>query len=332
MRVGLLACALFLLRAPAWPHRHKSNLPMPNQFVVGRQTFFDFGPPFDYYDLYVVRPESTGSSVQRISLTPPGPFCRSIAKVEVASAILSESPSELLGSTNPCTIPEKELRREMKRCKHCMVFSGASVSMQVSCGGETRVIHSKIVDRDMFDPRADTPHNTSWTMRLLARLDQPLGPGVMEKPMFMSRSYYLGNSSVKRADPAVIDDLKTGKFDDLFAGAPDKPSQLYAQAQVAPPPLPSVTLVNSSPFPPNVYVAPNYSQIAQVAHIEGRVTFTTEIDSRGIPGKATLVSGSKFLFATVDTAVHRWRFAEPAFNEEIEVTLNFALNCPANRK
>jgi len=45
-----------------------------------------------------------------------------------------------------------------------------------NCGGETRLIRSDILDRDMFDASAHTPENTAWTMQLLEKLDKPLGP------------------------------------------------------------------------------------------------------------------------------------------------------------
>jgi len=332
MRFGLWVCALIVLASPAWPRGHKIGPPIPDHFVIGRQTFFDFGPPFDYYELYIVRPIATGSSVQRISLTPPGAFCRSMSRLEVASVSVPETPAELLGSTNPCAIPEKELHKEAKRCRHCLVFSGARVAMRVSCGDQTRIIRSNILDRDMFDPHANTPREASWTMGLLARLDQPLGPGVVDKSMFSTRSFYLGNSSIKNGDSMVMADLKSGKFDDLFIGAPDKPSKLYAQAEMPALPLPSVTLVSSKLFPPDVYVAPAYPPIAQAAHIEGQVRFTIEIDSHGAPGKASLLSGSTFLFLSVDAAVRNWRFAASAFNQQIQVILNYALNCPTASK
>lgn len=331
MQRGLLLCAIVVLCSPAWSRKRQVVPPMPDHFVIGRQTFFDFGPPFDFYDLYVVRPSATGSSVQRISLTPPGALCRSMSRVEVKSAYLPDPPAVLLGSTNPCSISGKELLREIKRCKHCLVFSGANVTMQVPCGDQTRIIRASILDRDMFDPQANTPHETSWTMGLLARLDQSLGRAEVDKSTLFQLTAP-DTSSVKGGDPAVMADLKSGNFDYLFVGAPNKPSQLYAQAEAPPPPVPSVTLVSSSLFPPEVYVAPNYPVIAQLAHIEGKITFTIQVDSKGIPGKATLLSGSKFLFSTVNAAVAQWKFAEPSFNQQIRITLNYALNCPAALK
>lgn len=327
MRQVLVLSVIIVLCSPVWPHKRETVSPMPDQFVVGRRTFFDFGPPFDYYDLYVVRPSQAGAEVQRITLTPPGALCRAMPKIEVSSAYLPNPPAALLGSINPCSIPEKELRREIKRCKHCLVFSGARVSIDVPCGDQSRIIRSDILDRDMFDPGANTPRNTSWTMQLLARLDQPLGPGVMDKPIF---SFDAGSSSAIGADPTTLEELKAGKFDALFADAPDKPSQLYARAVMAPPPAPSVTLVSSTIFPPDVYVAPSYPVIAQAARVEGRITFEFVVDSKGMPGKATPLTGPMLLYSTLNAALARWRFAEPAFNQQIRVTLDYALNCPSH--
>ena len=136
------------------PYRLRSTrqfCQVPNRFVIARHTFVDFGPPLDFYELFIARSAATGTSIERISVTPPADVCFAPAKTEVASAALSEPPAELLGSTNPCTIPEKELQRELKRCKNCLVFSGAKVVMQVQCGTQARLIRSDILDRDMFD-------------------------------------------------------------------------------------------------------------------------------------------------------------------------------------
>ena len=34
--------------------------PVPKEFVIGRDTFFDFGPPFYFYELYIVRQTTNG--------------------------------------------------------------------------------------------------------------------------------------------------------------------------------------------------------------------------------------------------------------------------------
>jgi hypothetical protein len=68
MRYGVFACAA-LLFTPALAQKPPSA-PQPTQFEVGRRTFFDFGPPFNYYEILVVRPTAEGVSVERITLTP----------------------------------------------------------------------------------------------------------------------------------------------------------------------------------------------------------------------------------------------------------------------
>jgi hypothetical protein len=184
MRCRLVFWTVLVACIPALPRDRHPASPQPNQFEIGRRTFFDFGPPFDFYEVFLVRPTENGTSIDRITLTPAGNACIQPAKAEIRSTSVSESVATLLGAANPCTISEKELRRELKRCKKCLVFSGAKVSMRVQCGTQTRIIRSDILDKDMFDTAANPPEHTSWTMRLLARLDQAAGPGVMERPIF----------------------------------------------------------------------------------------------------------------------------------------------------
>ena len=83
--------------------------PLPDQFEIGVHTFFDFGPPFDFYQLYVVRPAEHGTIVERLIFTPAANKCFAPAKLETSSASLHESVRELLGEKNPCAIPEKDL-------------------------------------------------------------------------------------------------------------------------------------------------------------------------------------------------------------------------------
>src|SRR6266480_2871928 len=174
MRLSIAICALAILCGVVSPQEHQLTPGAPDSFIIGRHTFID-----------------------KVTLTPAGDACSMPAKVEITSASIAESPAKLLGTANPCTIPEKELRSELKRCKNCLVFSGANVAMQVQCRVEIRIIRSDILDKDMFDPKPNTPKHTSWTMQLLARLDEPFGPEVLDKPMF---------PTVVEEDPPVKDE------------------------------------------------------------------------------------------------------------------------------
>jgi hypothetical protein len=325
----LVSCAVLVLCNPAKPQKHPVSSPQPNQFEIGRHTFFDFGPPTDFYELFIVRPTANGTSINRITLTPPGNVCIAPAKLETASASISAPPTGLLGSTNPCTIPEKALRRELKRCKNCLVFSGAEVVMQVQCGTQTRRIRSDILDRDMFDVAPKTPEHTSWTMRLLQRMDSAVGPGVMDKPMFPIPE--TGEPPARESDAAVLRDLSAGKYDALFQGAPDKPSDLYRASQIPQPP-PRVRLVSSVPLQPEVFVQPEYPVLARMARIEGTVSFKFDIDRDGGATNLTFESGHPLLRAVLTRAVGGWRFPKDASDQQIHAMIEFTLNCPSQPK
>jgi hypothetical protein len=326
VRAVLASCAILLLGATVLPQKHSPVLPVPDQFVIARHTFVDFGPPLDFYELVIARSAATGTSIERISVTPPADVCFAPAKTEVASAALSETPAELLGSTNPCTIPEKELRRELKRCENCLVFSGAKVVMQVQCGTQAQLIRSDILDRDMFDATPKTPQYTSWTMRLLQKLDSAVGPSVFEKQRILPIPEN-NESPTSHSNSATLRDLAAGKYDELFQGAPDKPSDLYRASQI-PAPVPKIELIRSIPLQPDAPVEPTYPPLARAAHIEGTVSFRLVIDSEGGATDLTFESGNPLLRGVVTDAVKKWRFPNNSAGQQIEATIEFSLNCP----
>src|SRR5882762_1181744 len=140
--------------------------------------------------------------------------------------------------------------------------------MQVQCGSQTRVIHSEILDKDMFDPAANMPRHTSWTMQLLSRLDQVVGPGVMDSPVFSTTEKQ--EHPKERPDTPVLQELNSGKFDALFSKAPDQPSALYRASQ-DPLRVPEIRLLDSLALQPDVFVLPKYPPIAKAAHVQGSV-------------------------------------------------------------
>jgi TonB family protein len=313
----------------ALPKDRRPTPPIPSQFAVGRHTFFDFGPPNDFYELFLVRPSANGTAVERITLTPAADSCFQPASIEVVTGSIAEIPAALLGMRNPCAIPEKELRRERKRCKKCLVFSGAHVVMQVQCGAQTRTIRSDILDRDMFDPAANTPKHTSWTMQLLARLDHATGPGVMDRPAFGMPDAKETSTLTAKSD--ALEDVKSGRYDAFFEGAPDKLSDLYRAAQVGPT-VPTVRLVSSSPFQPVQFVAPGYPPIVKLAHIEGMVTLTLDVDANGNATNVTIESGHPMLRETAKKAVSNWQFPQHAEGQHVQATIEFKTNCSADHK
>lgn len=317
------ACIFTLLAAPGV--LAQKNTGTPDHFEVGRHTFFDFGPPFDFYEVLLVRSSGNGSTIERILVTPPGPACVSPATIETATGSVAESPSELLGRTDPCAIPEKELRRELKRCKKCLVFSGANITLRFPCGVKSRLIRSDILDRDMFSVTPNTPQRTSWTMQLLERLDTALGPGVMDKRVF--------NMAEAQAPPPSLDAqtreaLESGAYDSLFPTANEKLSSLYRLAQV-PLLVPSMKLASSTPLAPLEIGQGGYPPLARATRIQGTVAVVFTVDPEGRPDAPVVETGHPLLAPAAEDFVSHWRFGKDAAGQQIHAAIEFALNCPA---
>lgn len=321
MRFQVFTCAFLLIVTLGFAKDQKA-VPMPDHFEIGRRTFFDFGPPFNYYELFLVRPMGDNSSIERIMLTPAVNACLQPAKVEAVSVVVKESVASLLSSTNPCAIPEKELRRELKRRKKYLVFSGAIVAMRVQCGADTRIIRSDVLDRDWFAANPETPMHTSQTMELMAKLEQAVGPGPLDKPVFPVSETPKANALPSPA----LEDIAAGKYDVLFKNASDKPSEVYIASQNRIP-SPTIKLLASTPVGPVTFVEPTYPQMARIAQIEGNVVMKLEIGSDGAATNPVCESGHPVLCASVKDAASKWRFSAGRGNREVQLTIEFKLNC-----
>lgn len=107
------------------PNDRKPVPPVPDRFVIGRDTFLDFGPPFHYVELLLINPGGDGTSIERVILTA-GYKCTLPSKIEVAKTTVTQSVADLLGATNPCAIPEKDLNDELKR-QNTISFSAVPI-------------------------------------------------------------------------------------------------------------------------------------------------------------------------------------------------------------
>lgn len=320
--------ALSFCSAVAGQQHTATRAPLPEQFELGVHTFFDFGPPFNFYQLYVVRSAENGTKVERLIFTPAGSKCLAPAKLETSSAFLRVSVRELLENKNPCAIPDKDLRRELKRCKRCLVFSGSNVRMQVQCGGGTRLIRSDILDRDMFASNPQTPANTAWTMRLIDRLNQELGPGVMERPVFPSSDESAGKVDAQQsANVRLLADIAQGEYDALFPESEIKLAAFYNETQRPAPPLPTVRLKTPLSVAPEALVVPIFPPLARMTRTEGDVMVEFEIGEEGVPKGEVVLEGHPLLRAAALDAVREWRFPESAVRQRLQATFEFSLNC-----
>jgi hypothetical protein len=327
MRYGVFILAILIVGVPAPNQKHRTALPIPDRFVIARDSFFDFGPPFHYLELFFVRPTESGSSIERILLTPIGSECFQPAKVETASVLIKKTPAALLGGTNPCTIPEKELTDELKRRKRGLVFSGINVVIQVQCGDQTRRVRSDILDRDIYAASPNTPEHTSWTMKLLEQLDKAIGNRVIDKPVFpLPETPDKTQQSGQEAPSPNLRDVSQGKYDVLFPGTDIKASEVYRAAQIVPP-SPIVRLIGALDVPPQVFSQPEYPMLAQMVGVEGEVTFDFEVDPNGVATNLRNDVGPVLLKGAVASAIKSWKFSKDASGQQVKVTFEFILTC-----
>jgi TonB family protein len=323
---GIVLAALAIL-TPGMAGAQGVPAGFPKQVLLARHTFFDFGPPFDFYEVLTIKDEGSSTSVERILVTPAGNACIQPPPVEVKVANIDKPLAEIMQGKNPCDIPEGELRHERKRCKHCLSFSGVNVTLSISCKNRDRQIRADILDEDLFDRSAKTPPNTSWTMAVLSQIDGSLGPGVMDKPVF---SLDVPNADpTKPSDSAMLEDLKGGKYDGLF-DSDKKLSELYRES-LDPSRLPTVEVLGMRPAVPVSAEPPPYPPIARAAHVEGEVNISFEVSPTGKVEQLSFGSGPTLLRRTVSDTVTRWQFPESAGAHHEEGKIAFRLNCPQTR-
>jgi len=324
MRIVLAIVMLLVLSATCVAQKHKSQEPIPTEIVIGRDSFMDIGPPFNYYDMTFLRSEGEKTNVERISLTPPSDACYPQAEIRVVHLSLDETLSHVLEGMDPCTIPEKELKAELKRRNEGSVMSGMNVSIQVECKAGIRIIRADILDRDIFDEHPSTPQYTAWSRALFDRLDQATGNRPWDKPIFpvAKAAPVVVPKGQSRAMQAIAD----GRFDQIFSDAPDRPSVLYRQA-LNPPRQPFIELTNSEPVRPTAYVDPIFPPIAKAARVHGTVEFHLTVDTNGSTQESAIDSGPVMLRQAVSNAIAKWGFSPNDSGKVVHGSVRFGLNC-----
>lgn len=330
MRILFAFCVLLVISNACDAQRRTAQEPFPTEVVVGRDSFIDVGPPFDYYDLTFLRSQGESTDVERVSLTPAADACYPRAEIKVAHVIVRESLSSLLQSTNPCTIPEKKLKAELKRRKKGLpVFSGMNVTMQVECTGGIRLIRADILDRDIFDQHPKTPQYTAWSQSIFGKLDEATGDRPWDTPILTVSNN--GSPAPPTPQSPVLQAIADGKYDTIFGKDSDRPSELYRLAQNVPR-QPFIELTKSDPVRPTTYVDPTYPPIAKAARVHGTVDFHLVVANDGIANGVTIDSGPKMLWQAATDAIAKWKFSEDDSGKMVSGSIRFGLNCAADSK
>jgi len=328
-KLRALALALLII-GTCVAQEHRTPDKFPTEVVIGRDSFIDIGPPFNYYDLTFLISGGGDTDVERVSLTPPADACYPRAEIKVARLVLHETLSSLLKTTNPCNIPEKTLRAELKRReKGSPVFSGMNVSIQVQCSGGTRVILADILDRDIFGDQTKTPQYTSWSRTLLDELDKATGDHPWDKPVFPIPGADSGGLPISQS--AALRGIADGKFDGIFGNSPDRLSALYRLAQNVPR-QPFIELTKSDPVRPETYVDPVYPPIARAARVHGTVDFHFVVGGNGTANNITIDGGPRMLWQATSDAIANWKFSADDSGKVVRAAVRFGLNCASDSK
>lgn len=322
-RIQLALYMLLIGSAPAFTQSHKSDL--PHSLVIARETYFDVGPPFNFYEVLTVDESKDGLAVERAILSPPGDACFQPPTVEIQSAKLQTSMASLLRDKNPCDIPEKVLNKEAKRCKHCLNFAGSNVTMHVSCQGKDRQIKTNVLEKDWFEKNPNTPQQTAWGMSILHDLDSALGLGVMDKPMFTTAEATSDSATKERLNSPIAQALQEGKYDYPFASKQSLSEMFRESLQT--PRQSMVELISASPLSPSSSTLPTYPPIGRAAHVSGRVTMGFNVTPAGQVENLNLISGPKMMQGSVEEALKKWSFPPSTDSHQEEVVFNFNLNC-----
>lgn len=296
----------------------------PNELLIGRLSYIDIGPPFDYFDVIRVRDDGRGARVERVLLSPNG-GCFVPAKADFGSGEIRQSIAELMGGIDACHISDKQIERELKRRRKGSVFSGVNITMEFQCPSGPRVIASAVMGPDLYEAHPETPQLTSWTMKLLEKLDAVLGPGAKNKPMFPVEDEK--SSGAKEPTEDFVKQLETGRFDGLFTSSADLPSAIYSESK-KPVRDAEVNLAQIAPAAPDTYIAPKYPPIAKAARMEGAVSFQLVTGDSCVVGDVNITDGPKMLHRAVIDSVKQWKFCKLPIGTKVSGSILFQLNCP----
>ena len=186
--------------------------------------------------------------------------------------------------------------------------------MLAACGTTNRLIKANVFEDYWFDSNRKIPDHTSAMMELARKLDE----SVQKED----------SSTIKENHQILLKAIEDGHYDSLFQNEKEKPSILSKNA-VKKPLGPSIELINSVPAMPLTYALPGYPPIAKLAHVQGEVEFSLEIDSVGKISKVTFDDGHPMLKKVVEDAVRTWQY--PSGLKTAHAVIGFNLNCASSQ-
>lgn len=318
--------------------RGADTSPLSKLYVVSA-FFSDNGPAF-YYRVLDVKADGQNSIVRYSRVATVNLYCPRMI-VQNVEAKLPHSPSELVRSSNPCTVKPNDLDAAVKKYTRSEgVFEAISFGLVAQCGASEVVLRlpiSQKVDLDRLR-RANPAMAGLWDLAS-AIADSAFGAndifhdrtdaedltlqrsGERVVPELISGEYDAGLVAAVRAN---VGSWKTPRFRDLLASYRGVVTAEEAKAGYAP------KLLDASTYQFSHFIVPKYPPLAMQARIQGKVEL--RLVSEPVTGQVLnveAVSGHPLLKPSAIDAAKQWRFKPNSIpSQEVSLTLEYALQCP----
>ena len=307
----------------------------PSQFYIVSEFFSDYGPSF-YYRVLDVRQDGPDSLVRYVRIAPMNIYCPGQIVQAVEARVPNKSPAQLAGGNNPCAIKPSSLRSAVKRySRNVGTFETIRFGIVALCPTSPLTLELPISETlDLKAMKEASPKFARlWNLSSIIR-----GSVFGEKDPFHDRTEE-EDAILQLTGQTLVLELLAGRynaglkaasgiasFTKLLQSYRGPVSATEANATFVP------VLENPQQLKFSKYTAPIYPPLAKLARIQGKVELQLLVEpATGNVKKIAVLSGHKLLAPSAIAAAQQWLFA-PDFKlpEQVAVTLNYDLNCPAN--
>jgi TonB family protein len=320
--VATYVCAAHLWASP--------DSAYPSGFYIVSVGFSDALPGW-HRSVLEVRKEGPDVLVRYIRVMPFSNDCGEATKIVwIASRLPNTSLSTLTGGQNFCDIKSSDLARTLQKFpqrRRMIMFAGDTFSITAKCGADTRVIR---LPADWTFNMARLQRQNPKTAALWT-LENTIGKRVFGS--FPSIDVIPADLAprLQLADEAVLDELKSGKFDAGLPAGKSFKEDVAALGSTTDPPGARVQLVDAGRFRFDQYSEPQYPPLARQAQISGTVELQLAVDrDTGIVRDVKVLSGQAILAETAREAALHWRFAPGSADEAgfLRIALEYLFRCP----
>ncbi len=336
MRLRALLSVLLLLCCPiptiARTPRAK-NANSPRSFYAVREFFSDLISASDE-EILDVEPQGKDVRVQLFQISSATQFCGG-SLLRVVERTLPNTTVQKIVGTKVCSITGQDVAAALKSAKPKAIegiFESASIALVLQCGTRQDVLDFPYPE--LVDVRA--LHRNSPRVDALWDLYYKIRRHVFGKYFSFYNFSPAQEKESEELGVKLLPELISGKYDAAFdqnacGGKKCEPNYLAWELSGYKIPttrdLSTVELVNASSLHLASYEAPQYPQIAKMAHIFGDVHLRIIPDAQtGAVKEVQFVSGNQLLRRSAMDAAKKWSFSPGSESgAPIEAVLKFSL-------